>query len=238
MGKDSEELIIQLIGILFAIAIGIIVFILVCMLFIVAIIGLITLNSWLYKTEWGKQNRYLLNLTYDKRNKEDYYFPGIVWSAAGVVALVPTGLVITSLQAYYNVEEVLSSPYLPVTGPIILIVLILTIASPLPYRIYRSNKKERYINTLKKNKFKKSQFKSAMKIESESTSPTYLSKEKSLLLAPFYCQLCGGKHPAGTPRFQCQECGRNLCTTSFSDMIAAGRTTCPMCDGTLIATNQ
>ncbi len=49
----------------------------------------------------------------------------------------------------------------------------------------------------------------------------------------FYCAVCEQKHLAGTPRMQCEACGRNICVDSFSEMAKAGRMTCPMCDGKL-----
>ena len=54
---------------------------------------------------------------------------------------------------------------------------------------------------------------------------------KTMDMPPFYCQLCGERHPAGTPRMQCEECGRSICVDSFSDMTKVGRKSCPMCGG-------
>lgn len=56
---------------------------------------------------------------------------------------------------------------------------------------------------------------------------------KTMIHPPFHCQLCGIKHPAGTPRLQCENCGRFVCTDSFADMARVGRTICPMCEGKL-----
>jgi hypothetical protein len=57
----------------------------------------------------------------------------------------------------------------------------------------------------------------------------------SSIQPPFYCQLCGVKHAAGTPRMQCESCGRFVCVEAFADMVKVGRSSCPMCDGTLSA---
>jgi hypothetical protein len=54
-------------------------------------------------------------------------------------------------------------------------------------------------------------------------------------LPPFYCQLCSLKHTAGTPRMQCEACGRFVCVDSFADMVKVARSSCPMCDGKLSA---
>ncbi|UCE12742.1 MAG: hypothetical protein JSV04_11170 [Candidatus Heimdallarchaeota archaeon] len=56
---------------------------------------------------------------------------------------------------------------------------------------------------------------------------------KTITQPPFHCQLCGIKHPTGTPRMQCENCGRFVCTDSFADMARVGRTVCPMCEGKL-----
>jgi hypothetical protein len=52
---------------------------------------------------------------------------------------------------------------------------------------------------------------------------------------PFYCQLCSVKHSAGTPRMQCESCGRFVCVEAFAEMVKVGRSSCPMCDGKLTA---
>ncbi|MHA1541908.1 MAG: hypothetical protein ACTSQH_02910 [Candidatus Hodarchaeales archaeon] len=57
----------------------------------------------------------------------------------------------------------------------------------------------------------------------------------SSIQPPFYCQLCSVKHPAGTPRMQCESCGRFVCVEAFAEMVKVGRSSCPMCDGTLTA---
>jgi hypothetical protein len=86
---------------------------------------------------------------------------------------------------------------------------------------------------------------SAMKVEEEplvsvkgpeviEKTTEYFSPETKTVSPPFYCQLCSIKHPAGTPRMQCEACGRYLCVDSFADMAKVGRTACPMCDGKLI----
>ncbi len=54
-------------------------------------------------------------------------------------------------------------------------------------------------------------------------------------LPPFFCQLCSIKHSAGTPRMQCDACGRFVCVDSFADMVKVARSSCPMCDGKLSA---
>ncbi|MFW9780296.1 MAG: PHD finger domain-containing protein [Candidatus Heimdallarchaeota archaeon] len=51
---------------------------------------------------------------------------------------------------------------------------------------------------------------------------------------PFYCQLCGVKHIAGTPRMQCDNCGRYVCVEAFAESAKVGRVVCPMCDGRLV----
>lgn len=50
---------------------------------------------------------------------------------------------------------------------------------------------------------------------------------------PFFCQLCGEKHPAGSPRFQCEACARMICDDAYEDMVGVGRSSCPMCGGNL-----
>ena len=57
----------------------------------------------------------------------------------------------------------------------------------------------------------------------------------SSIQPPFYCQLCSVKHLAGTPRMQCESCGRFVCVEAFAEMVKVGRSSCPMCDGTLSA---
>lgn len=59
--------------------------------------------------------------------------------------------------------------------------------------------------------------------------------QQDTITPPFYCQLCSIKHPAGTPRMQCDACGRYVCIEAFADMARVGRTNCPMCDGKLIS---
>ncbi|MHA2226164.1 MAG: hypothetical protein ACXAC8_13215 [Candidatus Hodarchaeales archaeon] len=59
--------------------------------------------------------------------------------------------------------------------------------------------------------------------------------QKDMLTPPFYCQLCSIKHTAGTPRMQCDSCGRFVCIEAFAEMAQVGRTNCPMCDGKLIS---
>ncbi|MHA2246113.1 MAG: hypothetical protein ACXADY_14210 [Candidatus Hodarchaeales archaeon] len=56
---------------------------------------------------------------------------------------------------------------------------------------------------------------------------------QSTITPPFYCQLCSIKHKAGTPRMQCDTCGRYVCVEAFAEMAQVGRTSCPMCDGKL-----
>lgn len=63
--------------------------------------------------------------------------------------------------------------------------------------------------------------------------PTVIREKMSS--PPFYCQICALKHPAGTQRMQCEECGRSICIDSFADMAKVGRTNCPLCDGKLSA---
>jgi len=74
-------------------------------------------------------------------------------------------------------------------------------------------------------------------IQKQSTnSKTYPSVIKEKMSSPpFYCQLCAIKHPAGTQRMQCDECGRSICIDSFADMAKVGRTKCPLCDGKISA---
>ena len=85
---------------------------------------------------------------------------------------------------------------------------------------------------------------SSMKVETEVSSPkkpTDLIEftpeapvaKPQTLTPPFYCQLCSIKHAAGTPRMQCDACGRFVCIEAFADMAQVGRTNCPMCDGKL-----
>lgn len=62
----------------------------------------------------------------------------------------------------------------------------------------------------------------------------YYVPDTTTIAPPFYCQLCSIKHPAGTPRMQCEACGRYLCVDAFADMAKVGRTSCPMCDGKLV----
>ncbi|MHA2096467.1 MAG: hypothetical protein ACW98F_17750, partial [Candidatus Hodarchaeales archaeon] len=57
----------------------------------------------------------------------------------------------------------------------------------------------------------------------------------SIVQPPFYCQLCSVKHSAGTPRMQCESCGRFVCVEAFAEMVKVGRSSCPMCDGKLTA---
>lgn len=59
------------------------------------------------------------------------------------------------------------------------------------------------------------------------------SSPLDMTIPPFYCQLCGIKHIAGTPRLQCEKCARYVCVESFTDMATVGRSTCPMCDSKL-----
>ena len=59
------------------------------------------------------------------------------------------------------------------------------------------------------------------------------SSSLDMTIPPFYCQLCGIKHIAGTPRLQCENCARYVCVDSFTDMATVGRSTCPMCDSKL-----
>lgn len=60
-----------------------------------------------------------------------------------------------------------------------------------------------------------------------------LSTKPEIITPPFYCQLCSIKHKAGTPRMQCDACGRLVCIEAFAEMAQVGRTNCPMCDGKL-----
>jgi ribosomal protein L40E len=60
-----------------------------------------------------------------------------------------------------------------------------------------------------------------------------LSPQQTTITPPFFCQLCSIKHIAGTPRMQCDSCGRYVCVEAFADMAKVGRTNCPMCDGKL-----
>lgn len=71
-----------------------------------------------------------------------------------------------------------------------------------------------------------------IKQESKGYPPVIREKMSS---PPFYCQICAIKHPAGTQRMQCDECGRSICIDSFADMAKVGRTKCPLCDGKLSA---
>jgi len=71
-------------------------------------------------------------------------------------------------------------------------------------------------------------------IKQESKVYPPIIKEK-MSSPPFYCQLCAIKHPAGTQRMQCDECGRSICIDSFTDMAKVGRTKCPLCDGKISA---
>lgn len=66
---------------------------------------------------------------------------------------------------------------------------------------------------------------------SEYSSPS----QASILTPPFYCEICAIKHPAGTKRMQCEQCGRSICIDSFAEMAKAGRVVCPLCDGKLSA---
>jgi len=59
------------------------------------------------------------------------------------------------------------------------------------------------------------------------------STKPEIITPPFYCQLCSIKHKAGTPRMQCDSCGRLVCIEAFAEMAQVGRTNCPMCDGKL-----
>ncbi|UCG90739.1 MAG: hypothetical protein JSU57_03130 [Candidatus Heimdallarchaeota archaeon] len=61
------------------------------------------------------------------------------------------------------------------------------------------------------------------------------SAKPETITPPFYCQLCSIKHIAGTPRMQCDTCGRLVCIEAFAEMAQVGRTNCPMCDGKLIS---
>ena len=169
----------------------------------------------------------------DERRKEDYYFPGFIWSLVGIGVFLPSGIVISILQSYYGVEEVLNQPYLSITGPIIILVLILTIIGPLPYQIYKRRNSQKYFRSIQNQRFTGSQFKNSDGVISKREIEIKSEISGKLSLSPFYCQLCCIKHPAGTPRLQCDQCGRNLCVDSYSEMVSVGRTSCPMCDGTL-----
>ena len=51
---------------------------------------------------------------------------------------------------------------------------------------------------------------------------------------PFFCSLCGKKHPTGTPRMHCQTCVRSICVDQYSAMLKTGRKgVCPDCDSEL-----
>ena len=217
--------------------IAMLLFVLVLALFIFAFIGFFTIKSWFYNTEWAKNNRNLTNLLFDERRKEDDYVPGFIWSVVGIGALLPSGVAISILQSHYEVKEVLGQPYLPITGPIILVVLLITIMGPLPYHLYKNRKNKDYLKSIKNQRFTETQFKTGNKIISNKLTQNKIERSKNLTLPPFYCQLCSVKHAAGTPRMQCEQCGRNLCVESFSEMVKAGRTTCPMCDGILVSVN-
>jgi len=65
--------------------------------------------------------------------------------------------------------------------------------------------------------------------------PETPSIQQDMRTPPFYCQLCSIKHLAGTPRMQCDACGRFVCVKAFAEMAQVGRTNCPMCDGKLIS---
>lgn len=65
--------------------------------------------------------------------------------------------------------------------------------------------------------------------------PETPSIQQDMRNPPFYCQLCSIKHLAGTPRMQCDACGRFVCVKAFAEMAQVGRTNCPMCDGKLIS---
>jgi len=60
-------------------------------------------------------------------------------------------------------------------------------------------------------------------------------QQPSTLAPPFYCEICAIKHPAGTKRMQCEQCGRSICVDSFAEMARVGRVECPLCDGKLSA---
>lgn len=64
---------------------------------------------------------------------------------------------------------------------------------------------------------------------------TSLPPQPSMITPPFYCEICAIKHPAGTKRMQCEQCGRSICVDSFAEMAKVGRIGCPLCDGRLSA---
>jgi hypothetical protein len=55
----------------------------------------------------------------------------------------------------------------------------------------------------------------------------------SLSTQPFFCQLCGERHPAGSLCLQCDACARMICVDAYENMVAVGRSSCPMCGGKL-----
>lgn len=74
----------------------------------------------------------------------------------------------------------------------------------------------------------------SIKAEITQTKVEYFAPSNDLSVSPpFYCQICSIKHAAGTPRLQCDSCGRYVCTESYESMKLAGRDLCPMCEGTL-----
>lgn len=47
----------------------------------------------------------------------------------------------------------------------------------------------------------------------------------------YECMLCKDKHSAETPRMTCESCHQSTCIDGFSNMVKAGRKTCPYCEG-------
>jgi len=52
-------------------------------------------------------------------------------------------------------------------------------------------------------------------------------------LITFYYQIYEQKRPAGTQYLQCFECIKYVSEKSYQSMVKAGRTNCPICDGSL-----
>ena len=49
----------------------------------------------------------------------------------------------------------------------------------------------------------------------------------------FYCEMCKEKHSRIEPRSQCPVCGRTFCHESLVNVIQAGLSNCPYCEGAI-----
>ncbi|MFX1517502.1 MAG: hypothetical protein ACFFC6_14445 [Promethearchaeota archaeon] len=106
-----------------------------------------------------------------------------------------------------------------VLGVVIIVILGMGVIFSLWY--YRSSQQEKTPPTPSVNRFTIYQ------------PQNVTSSSLSAANQPFFCQLCGEKHPAGSPRYQCDACARMICVDAFENMMTVGRTSCPMCGGSL-----